>query len=71
MKDILPEMACKLWMQCDLVFGILKCILHWGHNRCGPQGATPYGESISTEKTEMCKSLNVALGEPRLSPSHH
>ena len=28
MKDILPEMACELLMQCDLIIGILKCTLH-------------------------------------------
>ena len=27
MKDILPEMACDLLTQCDLIFGILKCAL--------------------------------------------
>ena len=27
LKDILPERACKLSTQCDLIFGILRCTL--------------------------------------------
>ena len=42
LKDILPEMACELSMQCDLIFGILNWT-PWRHNRCWPQSLHPIG----------------------------
>ena len=70
MKDILPEMACELLMQCDLVFGILECTLPEDTIDVDLKVCTLW-EFMPTEKTEVHKSSNVAHGEPRSSPSHH
>ena len=61
-------MACELLMQCDLIFGIISCILLENTIDVDLKVHTLW--QTGTKRTEIHKSSNVALGELRSSPSH-
>ena len=64
MKDVLPEMAYELLMQCELIFEILKCTL--------PEDTIDVDLKTytlrRTKKIEVCKSSNVAPWGTEVQP---
>ena len=67
-KYMLPEMACKLTSNFDLIFGILNCNLLKDNIDVDLKIC---GASTPIKMIGAFRLVSIALGKLRLNPSHH